>query len=534
MKRSSLIWIAAAVTGLLTSAMGFSAPGDMPIFNLPAKYVAVFKNGYAFVVREGQIKTRDGWAVTEQVPEASFGAYWIGAQDDAYLEQAIGSRELVETPVVAQTIEDLIELNPGKQAVFTVNDKPIQGKIVSTMLGSQVGSNPNYYLIETQEGTLAILKTWISRVMFTGAFSNQTVIKTYVNRIKVKLSEKKKPVKLNISYLQKGIGWTPSYLIHILDDKQARITMNATLINDAEDLENVDLSFTVGYPNFMYAGVVSPMAMQGTLYSFLSSLNGGSYRNTTGAMMNMQAQTTVNAYRGYADVSEDYYESVPDTMGQSVGELFFYQLSNVTVKKGERAYYNLFSKEVKYKNIYMWNVPNTAGVNINGYQTTPSASDADLQVWHTIELDNSTAYPWTTAPAFVVKENQPMAQDMINYTPKGAKINLKITVAPDIRTDKKEVETERKRAIRINSYYFDQVTVSGELYVKNYKNEEIDMEITKLLTGEVSSSTQNGKVSKMVENLKDVNFNSMIEWKLNLKPGKDATLKYVYTVYIRN
>jgi len=45
--------------------------------------------------------------------------------------------------------------------------------------------------------------------------------------------------------------------------------MKATLINDAEDLENVDFFFVVGYPNFLYADVLSPMALQESITQFI-------------------------------------------------------------------------------------------------------------------------------------------------------------------------------------------------------------------------------------------------------------------------
>ena len=42
--------------------------------------------------------------------------------------------------------------------------------------------------------------------------------------------------------------------------------------------------------------------------------------------------------------------------------------------------------------------------------------------------------------AFVASDWKPFAQEVINYTPKGTRTNLKLTVATDIQTTKNEYE----------------------------------------------------------------------------------------------
>jgi len=47
--------------------------------------------------------------------------------------------------------------------------------------------------------------------------------------------------------------------------------MKATLINDAEDWR-MWIFFVVGYPNFLYADVLSPMALQESITQLLQGL----------------------------------------------------------------------------------------------------------------------------------------------------------------------------------------------------------------------------------------------------------------------
>src|SRR4029077_3318895 len=70
-------------------------------------------------------------------------------------------------------------------------------------------------------------------------------------RFKVKGANDK--TELTMGYLEHGLGWTPSYMISLTDDKTAQITMQAVVLADAEDLKDADVFFLVGVPNFVYS-----------------------------------------------------------------------------------------------------------------------------------------------------------------------------------------------------------------------------------------------------------------------------------------
>ena len=121
---------------------------------------------------------------------------------------------------------------------------------------------------------------------------------------------------------------------------------------------------------------------------------------------------------------------------------------------------------------------------------------------------------------------------MLNYTAKGQRNNLKITVATDVKTEAREFEVERERGIRLYQRTYDLVTVKGELYIKNCKGRAIDMEITKHLTGEVTEVSHKGEAKKLAEGLKGVNYNSILTWNFPIKPGEEETVSYSYKIYI--
>jgi hypothetical protein len=541
-----------ALLGITFSTLSMPAAeekeGPLPVLRTKAKTLAVFKNGLGFFIREGEVELKNRWAVTEYVPQATLGSLWIGSLDkDAQLDEVIGFLEDVESKTEAITFQEMLKLNIGKKAKITANNKIIEGTIKSVpekKLPFQEGpqqriqSQPGAIaIISTKDGDIVINKNAVSRIEFASGYSTQTLSKGRAKRIKFKLDTNRNNAKLSLSYLQKGISWIPSYLVNIEDSKKARITMKATLINDIENLEDVDAFFVVGYPNFMYADVLSPLALDQVLSQFIAGLEaGGRRRAEYSQLSNIMRQSAPAAFREESrDLPLDYgYAAIKGVPGASEEDLFLYHKKGIRLNKGERAYYHIFSQEVDYKHIYEWIVPDTLNVDPRGYQRSGQPQTDKEQVWHSIKLENSTDYPWTTAPALTVSGWKPLAQDTINYTPKTTKTNLKLTIATDIKTNRREFEVERQRDVRLYRSSYDLVTVKGELYIKNAKSKDVTMEIKKKVTGEVLEVSHNGKIEKVAEGLRGVNFNSFISWEIPVKAGEETEVTYTYKVYIRH
>ena len=532
---------------------GSAKDSSLPVLNTKAKNIAVFKNGLGFFMREGTVRLSDGWAVTENVPNASLGSLWIGSFDkDTILEEVIGFKEDVQRPFEAITIEELLASNIGKKVKVTYGDKIIEGSIKSVPdardpekgAEARIDSTRAAYdprlqpksaaivILGTEEGEVVLNKGNISKVEFPKGFSTSYLSKEKAKRIRFKVAGLRKEARLGLSYLQKGVNWVPSYLINLEDPKKARITMKATLINDAEDLENVDFFFVVGYPNFLYADVLSPMALEESITQFIQTLGREGRREDTGGMMAITRQRADFRESGTLSNLDYGYETIKGLPGAAEEDLFLYHKEKITIKRGERAYYPIFFDEVDYKHIYEWEIPDTINVDPRGYQRSEQQKKEKEQVWHSVKLSNSTKYPWTTAPAFVVSGWKPLAQDTMNYTPKNAKTNVKLTVATDVKHERHEYEIDRQRDVRVYNNNYDLVTVKGELSIKNHKNKEITIEIKKTLTGEVTEVSHKAKIEKVAEGLRGVNQNSFISWEIPLKAGEEMNVTYKYKVYI--
>src|SRR5690606_22222196 len=75
---------------------------------------------------------------------------------------------------------------------------------------------------------------------------------------------------VGLMYVQKGLRWIPSYRI-VIDEATseggehcgtARLELQATLVNELADLENIAVNLVIGVPSFAFADTLDPISMQ--------------------------------------------------------------------------------------------------------------------------------------------------------------------------------------------------------------------------------------------------------------------------------
>lgn len=507
---------------------------------------AVFKNGVGMFVADGEagVSADSPYVWLNEVPAASHGSLWILTYDkETKVDEAVSLKEDFAREAV--TLTEQLQANIGKKVKIMWGEKEISGVIQSLPVPEKKmpTAQYNYYPpsdvpsvvnIKTDKGLVSLSVSSVSMVEFLEDYNKMVTVKDGAKKLRIKVTTAKSSVKLGMSYLQKGITWAPSYLVDISDAKKAKIIMSATLMNDAQDIEGAAVYFVVGYPHFLFQDVVSPLAMDEDVGQFMSALTNRGSTGYAGPMSNMAAQS-VTGYAGDMPVSAPSYSasSAGNLSGETAEDLFFYEMKNVTLKKGERAYYTVFTGDADYKHIYEWDIPETA-LSSSSYSYGSMPQESQEEVWHSLKLTNATEVPWTTAPAATMLNFKALGQDVMNYTPKGAMTNLKITLAPDIKVKRSDNEKERKHdAMRFYGYDYDLVTVEGKLTLKNFKNQAVTMDVTKMISGEIASVSDNGKIEKLAEVLKSVNPSSHITWEFPLKAGEEKNITYSYKVYIR-
>jgi hypothetical protein len=397
-----------------------------------------------------------------------------------------------------------------------------------------------FLLLRTDDGVRALDPYRISSVQFAEAEIKRNFTRDSQRiELEASLTSPNPGDWLSVSYLAKGITWAPSYLIDISDPKQARLTANALIINEAEDLEAAHVDLITGFPNLQFADILSPVARKEPLAAFLQSLSQGRSAVAGAAVMsNVMTQRAEFGWGGRGGGGALGRQPVPTygaaAAGQVAEDLFLYPLEDVTLAKNETGYYPLFTETVPYTEFYHWEIPDYVTEEDRYGQRRREERDKPEEVWHSLRLTNTTELPWTTAPAQLMKDGSIIGQDTLKYTPPKAKATVKITQAVSVKTEQTEVETDRARdAVQLYGYHYDRVTIKGTLSAINFKDEKISLEITKTLSGDVESATPKAKDVTLARGLARMNPTHLLTWTLDLKPGDHQEITYTYQALIR-
>lgn len=583
------ILLCAVVAALALPGYCDSKDGGLPIVNTRLRSLVAFKNGLAFAVRAGQTQLMDGWGLVDMVPTATLGTLWIGSTNPVNrVEDVVAFKDSVSKESDALSLSELLAANVGKVVAITYTLGPyasqpvtIEGTILSVPADcvsddttgrrnydvtprDSYSYNYNYsnrpqnasllpgmiVLIRESNGSVtAINKSSVQALKMHDGGSVKSRVDSKVDRLKVQLQGKPKSGEITVGYLEKGITWSPSYLVDLKDDTDkdksvtsgvAEVTLDAVLANDVEDLDDTDVSFAVGFPNFAFADITSPVSLQQTVGQFIQNLSRPNNRNDQNNAWSYGYSTMAQsvAYNspagpgGPAGSSSAYYSATQPLPGESNEDLFFYHQAHVTMKKGDRARYVVFTDKVPYQHIYQLEIPDTMNIDDRGYRrSTTQDQQPDPLVWHALKMENNSKHPWTTAPAFVVSGTKPIAQDVLKYAPSGGKSTLKLTVATDIRAEQTHTEASRVEVARLGNTYY-QVTVDGKISVRNWKQKPININIKKYLMGEVVTAAQGGRTTKIMNSVTGLNQTSQIEWELPLKAGEEKVLAYQYKVLV--
>lgn len=541
---------------------GWTAYGDGPADVVETKVtnVALFKNGYGFFSCEGSLPEGEETIVLDRVPRASLGTMWFGTSGT--------NSRVVDTKVVRRTVpldrpamnfEELIRSNPGAHARVVASETfegtllPVPAEFTypdvtplfptgpERNLRGRPGSDPGrgrlrpemFTVLTAQDEIVAVRFSDVRQLSLSGGSRTEFVEQREQPYLECRLEKAARGGAVHLHYLQAGASWIPGYEIELVDDDTATVRLKGTLVNDVEDLDDAQVHFVVGYPNFMYADVEEPLSGRQSLQQFLQSLTDSGSREPRGrrAMMLQQAFLNVDWF-----AEEMPAMPVMPTGGEFKEDLFYYPPVAATVKKGERLSFVLSESKAPYQHIYTWDVPDTIPLNRQGYYERRSGETPEPEpIWHSLRLENKAKQPWTTGSAFIVQDGVPLGQDMLRYTSVGGETIVRITRATDVAGQKQEFEIERQHNAR--QFYddnYDLVTVRGELKLQNKRTKPVRATITKATTGTVEQTSPEAEVAVRAEGLTPVNQKSTLKWQIDLEPGDEQTLTYIVKVYVRS
>ena len=93
--------------------------------------VAAFKNGLAFVLRQGEIPLTAGTARISPIPSASLGTLWIApVNPEARIDEIVAYRYNTPTQRPIPSIGEILRANAGKTVTITYQMKEYTGEVV--------------------------------------------------------------------------------------------------------------------------------------------------------------------------------------------------------------------------------------------------------------------------------------------------------------------------------------------------------------------------------------------------------------------
>jgi hypothetical protein len=521
--------------------------------------LTLFKNGLGFIISNATLPENSKTVRIGQLPIPSFGTFWVGYPKDVKLQSLITSIEEVEKKVPVLSIPQLLQINTGRKVIIHTSDKDIEGTILTSPLNPEEQPAPNPYFmsprliqdpyrsympqipmndiisIQTDKGIVVLNPGSILRVEFADDNpTNVTTSKTKYPSLRMELEKPAGGENVTVSFLARGITWSPGYLIDLSDSKTAKFSAHAIIINELTDFNDVKLQLVTGFPNIKFSDINSPVAKSQSLAEFLSALSGSNQQSGNRYMMSQ-------GMLGNSMLQADEIESsiVPGYSTASEGlvaeDLFFYPVDNFTLKKDETAWVPLFSAEMPYKHIYTWKIGDFVDLNEHyNMQMGLQEGRNTEEVWHSCRIVNTLNMPLTTAATEFVTDNELTGQDVCYYTPPKGETTIRINKALNVLAEQTEIEVERTRdASTFHGYRYDLVKVRGELKLRNKLDKSIKVEISKELSGEVLESAPKSKDVKTAKGLRQVNEKHILTWEIELDAGAEEKISYQYRVYIR-
>ncbi|HXG83748.1 MAG TPA: hypothetical protein VNI84_06945 [Pyrinomonadaceae bacterium] len=526
-------------------------------FSPEIKRAAVFKNGYAFTYREGQTRISNGWAYTTNAPVGVLGTIWgySTAPNARVMQLLAGDVEKRETERV-KNLTEVILANEGARIRFVDNynsNKTYEGtyEIVHANRKFESGSSDGgdrevIIALKTDGGTMFFPLNSIRNIEIISPPNYDKPKITRENRLSLKVegAGEGQSVNLGIAALERGIRWIPAYRVEVKGSpvKEAKLELEAMLINELTDLRETEVNFVVVVPHFLFQDMMSPLSMN-TAFAGVSSYfqtGGRGGRNfASNAIMSQVASTAESV-----DVSAEALPSVADEeqlSSFSAEQLYLYKADRIDLKKGERASLRLFSLTVPASEVFEWTLndaPDTQNRYLNysgGANSQPFAQDLTNKIWYGLRLKNQTGMPWTTAPALAFRDWKPLGQDMLTFTPVAGENILKITPATEI-TGTHTLEEKARAPVQLkyggNLQNFDLITIEGAIKIRSVKKESVEMVLKRGLAGEVVAAGDGGKFSRDGFNLQSLNPNSVIKWNLNI-PSGEKEIRYTYKIFVR-
>ncbi|NOT52419.1 MAG: hypothetical protein HOP10_14205 [Chitinophagaceae bacterium] len=508
------------ITLLSAFALVFcSAVAQKEVQPLQPARIGIFKNGTFFIKREGNVNVADKSFYIKAPEKVLMGTWWVAVGKEASLHSIVVKTDTFKVTHTVKELTELLQTNIGQNiTVFSNAANPELRKLTGKLVDFDYPTNTMRVLTATGK-TILVKSDSFEWFELNGTINDKTPADSIIAVAKVKLNKEANKTMASTISLERGVQWFPSYLFTIINDKEAKLELKATIATGAEEYRNMPVDIIIGSPEMFYAKILDPVCID-----YLSeSLLGNGYDNNgfmaNGSLASYNYSQAIST-SGLTDNYEwnDGDEKDNQKEGQKLEDLFYYQLGNIDLEKNSRIIVPVMNSTVTYSEIY------TADLPIG----SPSADgENSIQAYHSYLIANNTTAPFTTGPALVIDQmGQPLAQAQLTYTPVKGNCDMQLSKAVDVQIKNEEEESSREKSSvkKTTSTYYEKITTSGNITITNFKDKKIKIRVAKNVNGVFSTADNAGKSRKG----KAGAAITEIYWEVEVEAGAKLLLKYDY------
>lgn len=523
-------------SALLTLALAAAAAAQgAPATHLPIREVTAFKDGHAFVLRQGDVALgADGRIVLDELPQPILGTFWPAVHGDGCtLRSVTAGQHRVEVERTATELRQMLAANVGREVVVREFDGVrYRATIVELPQrpGDEVGAEPgtvgpalpvagDCVLLRTTEtradtsaariadaGLRLVRLDRIIDVTFLDdckrTFADAQLKPQLVLDIACK-GERPATVPVELGWVEHGFRWAPSYRVELDGDGGAMLRLEATLVDDLGDLADATVHLVVGVPNFVGKDQLDPMALQDGIAQAVSRMPAGLTQHAFSNAMRSQVAFNGNLAAYSPETSGGDAAAGDEVPGHKDQDLYVFTVTGISLKKGERMVLPIFAAKLEYADVYTLDLPVMPPTE--AWNQQQQNGDRDLarlmaapKVQHVIRLKNTTATPFTTAPALITRGPQVLAQGTLTYTAPKRSCDVRLTTAIDLTVDKRDEETGRKQRDTLwNNGYYTRIDLTGRVRIANNGSKAVRVEVKRHLFGRGDEAQDGGALRQL-------------------------------------
>ena len=492
---------------------------------LPPARLGVFKNGTCFIKREGIVTVSEKHFYIQAPDKVLMGTYWVVVGKESSLHSIVVKTDTFKVTNNAKDITDYLAANVGQNITMHGNAANTELRKLSGKLLEYDAISMVMKVAVANGKTIVVNSTSFEWFESASNPKSTIVVDSIVAIAKVNLTRQADNILVSAISLERGVQWFPSYLFSVINDKEAKLELKATIANGATEYRNMPVDIIIGSPEMFLGKTLDPVCIDYLSESLLEGRydNNGLSNSLLNSTYNTFSLSQTSSGAVGNDKTYEWNDEDQQKEGQKSEDLYYYQLGVIDLEKNSRVIVPVMTTTVAYTEIY------TADLPVN----SPSLEGENaIQTYHSYLITNSSNAPFTTGAAFVIDKNgQPLAQAQLTYTPVKGSSEMQLSKAVDVQTKNEEEETGREKSTvkKTSAAYYEKITNSGSITITNYKDKKIKIRVTKNIDGVFVTADNTGKSRKIKSTIdSDGTQSTEIYWEMDVEAGAKLLLKYEY------